>query len=101
MFPPRPHLRCIIWARILGKPRTSQPAEHRDVVNQLDEEMGRIRGFLGDSNRKITGIAVRLAGSADTLLMRPGTNGVVTLGATNAIVHGIDLTTNTTPVGMG
>lgn len=66
-------------------------AEHRDVVNQLDEEMGRIRGFLGDSNRKIAGIAVRPAGSANALLVRPGTNGVVTLGATNAIVHGIDL----------
>ncbi|MBL9172244.1 MAG: hypothetical protein JNL10_01805, partial [Verrucomicrobiales bacterium] len=66
-------------------------AEHRDVVNQLDEEMGRIRGFLGDSNRKITGIAVRPAGSAEALFVRPGADGVVTLGATNAIVHGINL----------
>ena len=66
-------------------------SEHRDVVNKIDEEMGRIRGFLGDSNRKITGIAVRPAGSADALFVRPGPDGVVTLGATNALVHGIDL----------
>ncbi|MBN8246091.1 MAG: sulfatase-like hydrolase/transferase [Verrucomicrobia bacterium] len=66
-------------------------AEHPDQVMALEDAMARVREALGDSNIPVSGNARRPAGSAAALSVLQSADGSIQCGATNAVVHGVDL----------
>ena len=64
---------------------------HPEIVARLESEAAKTRGSLGDSLTGIAGTDRRMAGTAAALRVRSAEDHRVSLLATHAIVHGVNL----------